>query len=566
VPRPIILAVDSDPSWLERVESELQRRWSMDFRVRGERTLAAARAELTRASEEGISVALVLTAPTLEDGSGVEILKLARALHADAKRAYLVRWGSWGDPEIAKTILAAMAVGDINYYVLKPWTSPDEYFNRSVSEFIQEWSRANPAREAEVVVIADQWAPRGHELRSALGRSGIPHAFYPRGTAEAERVLIEADVNDVAEDDVVVVMRALGGEVLINPSNVEVASTFGINTSLDGERDYDVVVVGAGPGGLAAAVYAASEGLRTLVVERESIGGQAGSSSLIRNYLGFQRGVSGSELTQRGFQQAWVFGVKFLMFESASGLSPAPRGRYRLELENSGTIETSALVLASGVSYRRLGVEALEELVGAGVFYGASVSEAHAMTGYHVCIVGAGNSAGQAALHLRRYADRVTLAFRGKRLEDTMSQYLISEIEASPNIDVMPQTEVVDGGGEGHLTWIALRNRESGEVRRADTHGLFIMIGAEPRTEWLPDDLVRDEHGFICTGRDASATGGTAGGPEPGVYETSLPGVFAVGDVRSGSVKRVASAVGEGSVVIQQVHQHLTNLSLQPAE
>jgi thioredoxin reductase (NADPH) len=565
VSRPIILAVDSDPKWLERVESELHRRWSMDFRVRGERTLAAAQLELTRAAEEQTAVALVLTAPTLEDGDGTELLKLARSTHPDAKRAFLIPWGSWGDPDVATVTRAAMAVGDINYYVLKPWTSPDEYFNRSVAEFVQEWSRANPEREAEVVVVAQQWAPRGHELRSALGRSGIPHAFHPRGTTTAERVLLEAGVGELSDDDVVVFMPALGGDVLINPSNVEVAKTFGINTTLDGERDYDVVVVGAGPAGLAAAVYAASEGLRTLVIERESIGGQAGSSSLIRNYLGFQRGVSGAELTQRGFQQAWVFGVKFLMFESSTGLSPRPGGRYELQLEHSPSVMTSAVVLASGVSYRRLGVDALEELVGAGVFYGASVSEAHAMAGHHVCIVGAGNSAGQAALHLRRYADRVSLAFRGAQLDDTMSQYLISEIDAAPNIDVLPHTEVVDGGGEQYLTWLSLRNRESGEVRRADTRGLFIMIGAEPRTAWLPEDLERDDHGFIRTGRDIAAVrdGQEA---EPTMYETSLRGVYAVGDVRMGSVKRVASAVGEGSVVIQQVHGHLATSALHRGE
>lgn len=558
----MILAVDSDPRALDRIEAELQRRWSADFRVHCERTAADARRMLARAAADAIPVALVMVAPTLEDGDGIAVLEVVRAEHPDAKRTFLVPWGAWGDEDVARRVKAAMSVGAINYYVLKPWTSPDEFFHRSVAEYVQEWSRADPDRPAEVIVIADQWAPRGHELRSTLGRSGIPHAFYPRGSQPAERVLLDAGLQGADPGEVIVVMPALGGAVLRNPTNVDVARTFGINTALGDDRDYDVVVVGAGPGGLAAAVYAASEGLKTLVVERESIGGQAGSSSLIRNYLGFQRGVSGSELTQRGFQQAWVFGAQFLMFDHAQSLVPQSDGTYRLSLATSGDVVAKAVVLASGVSYRRLEVPSLEALVGAGVFYGASVSEAHSLTGCHACIVGAGNSAGQAALHLRRYAERVTLVFRGERLEDSMSQYLVGEINASPNIEVVPQTEVVDGGGQGHLEVVTLRHRRSGDTRQIRSEGLFVMIGAEPRTDWLPESVVRDAHGFVCTGRDVSTAAPDRDATEPRMYETSLPGVFAVGDVRTGSIKRVAAAVGEGSVVVQQIHQHLSRLAL----
>ncbi len=563
VSRPMILVVDSDALALDRIETELQRRWAGDFRVRCETTVADAQRVLARTADGHVPVALVMVAPTLADGEGVDVLRIVRAANPDAKRAFLMPWGAWGDENVASRVKAAMSVGEINYYVLKPWTSPDEFFNRSVAEYIQEWSRTDPDRPAEVIVIADQWAPRGHELRSALGRSGIPHVFYPRSSVGAVRVLLDAGLQDLDEDEVVVVMPALGGQVLRNPSNAEVARTFGINTSLDdGDREYDVVVVGAGPGGLAAAVYAASEGLKTLVVERESIGGQAGSSSLIRNYLGFQRGVSGAELTQRGFQQAWVFGTKFLMFDHAQSLSPHTGGTYRLSLATSGDVIAKAVVLASGVSYRRLEIPSLEALVGAGVFYGASVSEAHSLTGGHVCIVGAGNSAGQAALHLRRYAEQVTLVFRGDKLADSMSQYLVGEISASPNIDVVPQAEVVDGGGEGHLEVITLRERASGATRAIACNGLFVMIGAEPRTDWLPESLVRDSRGFVCTGRDVSTAAPDRSLPEPSIYETSLAGVFAVGDVRTGSIKRVASAVGEGSVVVQQIHQHLSRLAI----
>ena len=560
--RSLILVADSDATWLERVEGELQRRWGGDFRVRGERTLASARAELQRAAEEGTRVALVMSAPDLVDGAGLDLLRAAREQHADAKRAYLVAWGAWGDREVSKQVLAAMSLGDINYYVLKPWKSPDEYFHRTIAELVQEWSRSDPLREAEVIVIAPQWSPRGHELRSILGRSGIPNTFYARDTSEADRTLVDTGLLDAAEDDVLVFMPALGGQTLRNPSNADVISTFGINTALGDQRDFDLVVVGAGPAGLAAAVYASSEGLSTLVVERESIGGQAGSSSLIRNYLGFQRGISGSELTQRGYQQAWVFGTQFLMFDSVSGVDPRPDGSYDLHLETSGTVRACSVVLATGVSYRRLGVPSVEELVGAGVFYGASVSEAHALTGAGACVVGAGNSAGQAALHLHRYADRVTIVFRGRSLADTMSQYLVSEIEAAPNIEVLSDTEVVDATGGGHLTGLTLRERATGATRELDAQGLFIMIGAEPRTDWLPEACARDERGFVYTGSDAAESGAASDGWSPTIYETTLPGVFAVGDVRSGSVKRVASAVGEGSVVIQQIHQHLTRLAL----
>lgn len=560
--RALILVVDSDPTWSEQTEGEIQRRWGGDFRVRSERSMTAAARELQRAADEHVRVALVLTAPDLEDGTGVGLLRTVREQHPDAKRAFLVPWGAWGDREVAARILGAMAMGDINYYVLKPWTSPDEYFHRTIAELVQEWSRSDPLRAAEVVVIADQWAPRGHELRSMLGRSGVPNAFYARGTVEAEHVLIGASLEDSAPDDIVVVMPALGGQVLVNPTNADVISTFGINASLDEERDFDLVVVGAGPAGLAAAVYAASEGLSTLVIERESIGGQAGSSSLIRNYLGFPRGISGSELTQRGYQQAWVFGARFLMFDSAQAVTRQGDGSYRITLGHSGEVVTRSMVIASGVAYRRLDVPSLEQFMGAGVFYGASVSEAHALTGAGACVIGAGNSAGQAALHLHRYAKQVTLVFRGTSLADSMSQYLISEIEAAPNIEVVPETEVVDAKGDRHLTQITLRHRSSGVTRELEAHGLFIMIGAEPRTDWLPAQCLRDERGFIYTGAAAAAA---AASNDPsrllGTYETSLPGVFAVGDVRSGSVKRVASAVGEGSVVIQQIHAHLSRLA-----
>ncbi|MEO8330704.1 MAG: FAD-dependent oxidoreductase, partial [Candidatus Nanopelagicales bacterium] len=494
-------------------------------------------------------------------GDSGDLLRMVRLTHPDAKRALLVPWGVWGDPDVAATILTAMSLGEINYYVLKPWTTPDELFHRSIAEFIHEWSRTDPLRKGEIVVVADEWSLRGHELRRVLGHSGIPIVFHSRGTDAGAQILAEHGLSKAPSSDVHVLMPALGRQVLVNPSNREVAEAFGISTTLTGQRDFDVVVVGAGPAGLAAAVCASSEGLRTLVVERESIGGQAGSTSLIRNYLGFSRGISGSDLTQRGFQQAWVFGTQFLMFDSVCSLSPnVSSGKHQLTLTSAGDVTARAVVLAGGVTYRRLGVESLEELVGAGVFYGASVSEGPGLVDRRVTIVGGGNSAGQAALHLQRFAKHVSIVIRRPSLHQTMSQYLVFEIEAAERIDVTPDSEIADGHGEGRLESLTVRHRRTGDTHVIDSDALIVMIGAEPQTDWLTGLVERDEFGFVMTGSDTPSTESRERRPTDGTrltFETSTPGVFAVGDVRSGSVKRVASAVGEGSVVVPQIHQYL---------
>ncbi|MDQ4072450.1 MAG: NAD(P)/FAD-dependent oxidoreductase, partial [Actinomycetota bacterium] len=341
------------------------------------------------------------------------------------------------------------------------------------------------------------------------------------------------------------------------PTNAELAGAWGLTTSLEGSPDFDLIVVGAGPAGLASAVYASSEGLSTLVVEAEAIGGQAGSSSLIRNYLGFARGVSGAELAQRAYQQAWVFGTRFLHMRRATALHPGD-ARHTVRISDGTAPTARAVVLASGATYRRLGIPGLEDLTGVGVFYGASVAEGPMLDGEDVFIVGGGNSAGQAAMHLCRYARRVTLLVRGSSLARSMSQYLCEQLAAMPKIEVRLNTQVVDGGGAGRLEWLRLRDRRSGEVETVGAAALFAMIGARPRTEWLPPEVERDPWGYVATSADvvAAATPWPLDRP-PLSFETSVPGVFAVGDVRRRSIKRVASAVGEGSVVVQQVHQHL---------
>ena len=559
MPRPLLLAVDADPETLSRIETHLQRRFGGDFRIRGELTAAAALAQLEAARDRHDPVVTVLADQWLPDLPGAELLARVRTMHPDARRALLVPWGAWSDRPTAEAILRAMALGDINYYVLKPWSEHDELFNRTIGEFVHEWSRTVTSPEREVVVVAERRAARGHGIRSLLTRNGIPHTFLERGSADATAALAQIGIRAPEEltGPVVVWMPALGGTVLLDPTDAEICEAWGIPTTLtDAERDFDVLVVGAGPAGLAASVYASSEGLRVLVVERESLGGQAGSSSLIRNYLGFSRGLSGAELAQRGYQQAWVFGAHFLVTREVTAIRPE-RGGFTAQVSMVGEVTASAVVLAAGVAYRRLGIPALEALSGAGVYYGASVSEAQALAGLHLVVLGGGNSAGQAVLHLQRYAADVRLVVRSAALGEGMSQYLVDEIEATPGITVHLDAEVVGGGGHGWLQEVVIANRTTGERLSVPADGLFVMIGAEPHTGWLPEEVQRDHHGFVLTGSDAASAGVWPLERAPLPYETSLPGFFAVGDVRHGSVKRVASAVGEGSVVVSQLHQYL---------
>jgi thioredoxin reductase (NADPH) len=452
--------------------------------------------------------------------------------------------------------LRSIAVGDISYYVLKPWTTPDELFHRAIAEFVQEWSRSEPANLREVVVVAAQHTGRAYAVSDLMSRNGIPHAFRPRASELGQSVLAEIGY---PEGEVVVWMPAIGGTCLIDPTDAEILEAWGIPTTLAGvDRHFDLLVIGGGPAGLAAAVYASSEGVRTLVVEREAIGGQAGTSSLIRNYLGFSRGLSGAELAQRGYQQAWVFGARFVVTREVAEITPQSSSGFLAQITDVGEVTARAAVISTGVSYRRLGIPSLEELSGHGVYYGASVSAAHALIGLHAAVVGAGNSAGQAALHLARYCASVHLIVRAPGLANSMSAYLVDAICAMPVIKVHVNTEVVDAQGDGQLEEITMCDRSDGQESQLPLASLFVMIGARPRTDWLPLGLARDGHGFLFTGAEAAASDLWTLSRPPQPHETTIPGLFAVGDVRSGSVKRVASAVGEGSVVVSEIHQFLS--------
>jgi thioredoxin reductase (NADPH) len=542
--RPLIFAVDEDPRAIERITGELQR-YARDYRVVCGPSAEAALRQIERIRDDGGHIAMVLAARGSGELKGEELLARVHDLFPNAKRGLLIEWGGWADDATARVIRSAMACGHIDYYVLKPWGLPDELFHRTVADFLFEWNRASGRGRRELTVIADPNSQRGYEIRNLLARNGVPHVFHSCFSEEGLRILGWCQRDG---DYPVVVLP--DDTILDDPSNEILAREgYRVPTELRGDGSYDVVIVGAGPAGLAAAVYASSEGLRALVVEKESIGGQSTASARIRNYLGFSRGITGAELAQRAYQQAWVFGTDFLLLNEVTGLTPG-ENRHVLALKSGRTIDAQTVVLATGVTYRRLGIEALEDLVGAGVFYGASRSDAQLYTGRDVFVVGGANSAGQAAVLLSRYARHVTLLVRGPTLSTTMSRYLIDEIDSADNVDVLLATQVVDGGGEGRLERLVLRGPDGERTVPADA--LFLLIGADPHTEWLPSAIERDERGFIMTGDGHHA------------YETSVAGIFAIGDVRAASVKRVASAVGEGSVVIQQVHQYLEGVHASP--
>jgi len=553
------VAVDGHQGDLDRIKTELERRYGQDYRIVCETAPAKALEALEEMRSAGDKVAIVLAEQWLDSGTGEDFLAEVRKLHPGTKRALLIKWRAWADQPTSQAILRAMALGNIDYYVIKPHAG-DELFHRTITEFLHEWGRLNGDSRREVALVGGQWSPRAHELRSMLARSGVPHEFHPF-ESETGKLLLKRNGCDETEKPVAFL---LDGTTLIDPTKEELAAAFGIDTELSDERDFDVIVVGAGPAGLAASVYASSEGLKTLTIERESIGGQAGSSSLIRNYLGFSRGVSGAELAQRAYQQAWVFGTKLLLVRRVTSLREDGDRRVLTLSDGAGEVTARAVILATGVQYRRLGIEPLEALNGAGVFYGASVSEAQALAGQDVYLIGGGNSAGQAAIHLSRYARTVRVLVRADTLAESMSRYLREQIEQGENnIEVKYESEVVDGGGDGRLERLEIRSLRTGETSTVPAAALFVMIGARPNTDWMPEVIERDQWGYVMTGPDAAKAKEDKGMMNPlrrqaFMLETCVPGVFAVGDLRHGAPKRVASAVGEGSIVIQQVLEYLS--------
>jgi thioredoxin reductase (NADPH) len=530
----------------------LLRRFGADYRVLALGAAEAAITTLDQLARQSVDVALIAADLDLAGTDGVAFLERAHTLHRRATRALLVDMDARGTriPAGAITTLQrASALGKIDFSILKGWVSPDEWLYPQVQEALSRWTKANRPHHEVMRIVGEHWSPRSHELRNQLDRNTVPFGFYPSDSDEGRRLI---DAHQVDPRRLPAIIRH-DGTVMHDPSPAEVAEALGVRTRTSTDR-YDLVILGGGPAGLSAAVSAASEGLRTLVIEPQAIGGQAGSSSLIRNYLGFPRGISGGELTFRAYEQAMLFGTEFVFTQRATGLIAGDEQHW-ISLSDGSQVSARAIMIATGVDYRRLDIPALDRLVGVGVFYGAVGVEAPSMAGQDVYVVGGANSAGQAAIHLAKYAARVTVVVRGPSLA-SMSDYLITELSSTPNVEVRLNTRVVDGRGDLQLEGLVLQNsrtREHEEVRAA---AVFVLIGAETRADWLGDELQRDFRGYILTGNEL-AQSRTGSGRKPLPFETSLPGVFAIGDVRHGSVKRVAGAVGDGSMAVSSVHQYL---------
>jgi thioredoxin reductase len=563
--RAAIVVSGRDRSERESLSRELSGRYGEDYQIVVCDEPAELGSKVAGLLRAGTPVALVIGGVGAADPDGIETLAKIREIDPTVSRVGAVRWGEW---ETARPIFDAITQGKVDHWVLRPVQRPDEEFHQSITQFLGEWSSEHEGGFEAVQVIGERWSPRSEELRDTFSRNGIPIGFYDAGTDSGHKLLSELHA---ATAELPVVVLRFGGQrsALANPSNLEIAEAFGLMTPVPDDEVLDVVVVGAGPAGLAAAVYASSEGLRTVVVEREAIGGQAGTTSMIRNYPGFAQGVSGSKLAFQAYQQAWFFGTTFLFMRQPEGLV-REGDHYRLTLSGGSSLVARTVVIATGAAYRRLGLPSLEELQGRGVFYGAGVSEAPAMRGQKVFVVGGGNSAGQAAMHLAKWAEQVTILVRSRSLAGSMSDYLIREIDAAPNVDVGYGVQVVDGTGTDQLESLVLEDRLTRARRSVPADALFVLIGSEPRTEWLGETVARDQWGFILTGPDL-LDDPDGRGPRwhadrpPLLHETSLPGVFAAGDVRRGSVKRVASAVGDGAITIPLVHRHLETLAVPEA-
>ena len=544
--KPVLVIVDDEEASRRELARELESRYGTHYRIVALPSPEMALARLAEFRAQGAAVPLVLADHWMPGMTGTEFLARVKDIVPTVRRGLLV---AWADPSTSGPILEALALGQMEFYVPRPVWSPDEEFHRAITESLEEWWREQGERFEAVTVIGDEPSARTHEIRDILARNNVPFGFYRSDSTEGRQALARLGVDQPAGPVVALFSRT----VLVDPGNAEVAEALGVAVR-PASLDYDVIIVGAGPAGLAAAVYAASEGLATVVLELEAFGGQAGTSSRIRNYPGFPRGISGVELAWRAYQQAWGFGAHFIYGNPATRLA-TEEGVHVVGLKDGSQVRSRAVIIATGVSYRRLGIAGLESLVGAGVFYGASTIEAQAVAGKPAFVVGGGNSAGQAALHLSKYAEQVTILVRSQSLAASMSDYLVREIGDAANVHVRYHSEVAGGGGDGRLEHLLIRDRDSGRTESVPAAGVFVLIGAQPFTSWLPDAIHRDRWGFILTGPDAAPHWPLQRAPF--LFETTTPGVFAVGDVRHGSVKRVASAVGEGSVTIRLVHDYL---------
>ncbi len=544
--RPILLAVDDDVNVLEAVVQDLRRQYGAEYRILRAASGQAALDTLSQLKARQEPVALLLSDQRMPGITGVEFLERSREVYPECRRVLLT---AYADTEAA---IQAINTARIHYYLNKPWDPPEEKLYPVLSDLLDDWKAGYRPPFEGLRVIGHRWSLRDHEVRSFLSCNHVPYRWLDISGEDARKLIEE---KRLATDQLPIILFP-DGPPLYAPEASVLAERVGLR--MQAARDfYDLIVVGAGPAGLAAAVYGASEGLRTLVIEPEAPGGQAGTTSRIENYLGFPSGITGADMGRRALVQATRFGAEFVT-QRATGLRVD--GQYRfVQMGDGREVSTHVVLLAPGVQYRKLDVPGCERLTGRGVYYGAALVEAAACKDEDVYVVGGANSAGQAALHFAKYARTVTMLVRGPGLTATMSKYLIDEIDRTSNVVVRPHTQVVEATGEDHLEGLRLRGPEGEfEVKAAS---LFVFIGAAPRTDWLPASILRDDKGFVLAGPDLSTDGKSAGGwreaRQPYLLETSVPGVFVAGDVRHGSVKRVASAVGEGSIAVQFVHQYL---------
>ncbi|MEH2318809.1 FAD-dependent oxidoreductase [Nostoc sp.] len=552
--KPAILTVDDDPEVLQAVSRDLRHQYGDRFRiVRADSGITALDA-VQQLKLRNEVVALFLVDQRMPEMGGVEFLKQAKGIFPDAKRALLTAY--------ADTDAAIKSINSVrlDYYLLKPWNPPEERLYPILDDLLDDWLAGFRPPFEGIRVIGNRWSPFSHQVKDFLARNQIPYKWLDIELEPDAAKLVEYAEADGRQQLPLVLFA--DGSRLIQPSNLEIAAKIGLQTQAE-RPFYDLAIVGGGPAGLAAAVYGASEGLSTVLIEREAPGGQAGTSSRIENYLGFPVGLSGSDLARRGVTQARRFGVEILTPAVVIGVRLQDPYRV-LQLEDGSEISCHALLVATGVSYRWLNVPGVEKLTGAGIYYGAAMTEAIACSNEEVYLVGGANSAGQAAMHFSKYASKVIILVRGESLSSSMSQYLIDQIAATANIKVCTGCSLVEVKGDEHLEEIVIAHAKTGQTQTLPARSLFIFIGASPKTDWLDGVIQRDAQGFIITGPDLMPNQKSPPGwrleRSPFLLEASVPGIFAAGDVRSGSIKRVASSVGEGSIAIQFVHRYLSNV------
>ncbi|GAB1541181.1 FAD-dependent oxidoreductase [Scytonema sp. NUACC21] len=550
--KPVLITIDDDPEVLRAIERDLRREYGENFRVLRADSGQAALEALKKLKLRNQPVALLLVDQRMPNMTGVEFLEQAKEIVPDAKRALLT---AYADTDEA---IRAINKAKIDYYLMKPWTPPEQGLFPVLNDLLEVWKKAFLPSFEGVRVIGDRWSPKTHQVKDFLARHHIPYQWLDIESEEGRKLSADTNLDELK----LPLLLFPDGTHLLQPTNIQIAEKIGLKMRPE-MPFYDAIIVGAGPAGLAAAVYAASEGLRTIMVEKEAPGGQAGTSSRIENYLGFPVGLSGGDLARRAVAQAQKFGAEILTPQEVTGLRVDGQYRY-VTLADGSELSSHTIIIATGVSYRKLNVPGSDKFTGAGVYYGAAMTEAINYKGEDVFILGAGNSAGQAAMHLSKYARSVTILLRGDSLKKSMSKYLIDQIAETDNIKVKVLTEIIEVFGKDKLEAITIGNSATREVETVPACALFTFIGAMPRTNWLQNVVERDSKGYILTGPDVlhgeKYPRGWILPRSPYLLETNVPGIFAVGDVRYQSVKRVASAVGEGSIAIQFIHQYLSSL------